>query len=85
MCDETESSEPLGGSGSMGGGGGRGVRKGTGKEGGGSEVGKCTGRKGCWDTSHYNINQRPGTEHRGRDVPELEVRDLRRRKRGEET
>lgn len=26
------------------------------------EVGKCTGKKGCWDKSHYNINQRPGTE-----------------------
>lgn len=39
-----------------------------------------TGRKGCWDTSHYNINERPGTEHRIWDVPVLEVRNLRRRR-----
>lgn len=43
------------------------VRKGTTKDrsggaGGGGGVGKSTGRKGCRDKSHYNINHRPGTE-----------------------
>lgn len=55
-------------SGAQGAKGVEGVRKGTRKDGsgggGGGEVGKSTGRKGCWDKSHYNINQRPGTEHR---------------------
>lgn len=54
MCDETESSEPLRGSGSTG---GRGLRMGTRKD----RSWGGTGRKGCWDTSHYNINQGPGT------------------------
>lgn len=59
MCDETESSEPLRGLGSKGVGGGVvcevGVPEKIGV--GEREVGKRTGRKGCWDTSHYNINK----------------------------
>lgn len=75
MCDETESSEPLGGSGSKG---ARGVlRKGTRKDwsGGSRELGKVQGGRDVGYTSHYNINQ-----HRacGVGYPALEVRKLRR-------
>lgn len=56
MCDETESSEPLGDLGSrevvvvVGGGG---LKKGTGKyQRRGVRGGGRTGRNGCWDTSH---------------------------------
>ena len=79
-------------SGAQGAKGVEGVRKGTGKDRGGEveeEVGESTGRKGCWDTSHYNINEKPGMEHRVWDVPAPAVRNLRRRMmgrwRGEET
>lgn len=63
------------------------VRKGTTKDrsggaGGGGGVGKSTGRKGCRDKSHYNINHRPGHRAQGLGVPALEVRNLRRRMMG---
>lgn len=66
MCDETESSEPLGDLGSrevvvVGGG----LKMGTGKyQHRGVKGGGRTGRNGCWDTSHYNFNH-PGAEGLG--------------------
>lgn len=64
MCDETESSEPLGDLGSrevvvvVVDGGWGGSKKGTRKyQRGGVRGGGRTGRNGCWDTSHYNFNQ----------------------------
>lgn len=85
MCDETESSEPLGGSGSKG---VRGVEEGYQErlEWGSRRWGRVQGGR---DAGIRLITISVSTEHRVWDVPALEVRKLRRmmmvRRRKEET
>lgn len=58
-------------SGAQGAKGVEGVRKATRKDRrvGKEEGRKSTGRKGCWDTSHYNINQEAGHGAQGLGCP----------------
>lgn len=85
MCDETESSEPLGGSGSKG---VRGIEEGYQErlEWGSRRWGRVQGGR---DVGIRLITISVSTEHRVWDVPALEVRKLRRtmmgRRRKEET
>lgn len=54
------------------------------REGGGEEVGKSTVKMECWDASHYNMNQRPGTDHRAEMLLHWRSEMLRRKMRMEQ-